>query len=117
MLAPTRKGLKILGAELTVERNSNLVTTRVINPMQANIIRDIRDIVHRMPRIRLDIQRTRTLRPLIGDVIDSLLQCASQDLHDAMGIGMVVDGGPFPGVPDEEELGYWVRLMIAAGYV
>jgi hypothetical protein len=33
-----------------------------------------------------------------------------------MGIGMVVDGGAFPGVPDEEELGYWVRLMITTGY-
>jgi hypothetical protein len=33
-----------------------------------------------------------------------------------MGIGMVVDRGAFPGVPDEEELGYWVRLMITTGY-
>jgi hypothetical protein len=56
-----------------------------------------------MSGIRLDFQRTTKIT-LIGDVVDSLLECASENLHDAVCIGVVVDGRAFPGVPYEEEL-------------
>lgn len=38
-------------------------------------------------------------------MVDRFGQFASQNLHDAMGIGMVVDGGAFAWIPYQQQLG------------
>lgn len=89
---------------LTVKRHSDLVTTRVVDPMESDIIGDIRHVVHGVFLIRCDFQWTM-IRLLIRDAVYGLLKCACEDLHDTVGIGVVMDGRTFPGIPDEEELG------------
>ena len=37
-------------------------------------------------------------------MIDCFLELAGEDLHDAVGVGVVVDRGALSGIPDEEEL-------------
>lgn len=60
---------------LTVERNSDLVTTRVVDTVESDIIGDIRHVVHGVSFIRCDFQRT-VIRVLIRDAVYGFLECA-----------------------------------------
>lgn len=41
---------------------------------------------------------------LAGPSVERFAQAAFEDFHDAVGVGVVVDGGGFAGGPDEDEL-------------
>lgn len=90
--------------QLTMQGNSNLTAAGIVDTVKADVIGDVGNPIHAVRLGRLDTQRLGPARFLLWGVIDCLMQLSSQDLHDAVGIGMIVDGGAFPRVPYEEKL-------------
>lgn len=114
-----------------MQRNGEPIAARIVDTMKADIIGDVGHPIHAVRLGRLDFQRLGFSRPILWVVIDCFMQLPGQDLHDAVGIGVVVDGRAFPGVPYKEKLwqsawnsmGTWhvsdgrahnVRLMVDA---
>lgn len=87
-----------------MQRYRNLVGAWVMNPMQANIVGDISHIVGLMSAFGFNHQRAGLCGLLVWGFIDCLDQLASEDFHDAMSVGMVVDRGALVGIPHEKKL-------------
>lgn len=75
-----------------MQRNGELTAARIVDTMKADIIGDVGHPIHAVGLGRLDAQRLGFSRAILWVVVDCLVQLPGQDLHDAVGIGVVVDG-------------------------
>lgn len=87
-----------------MQRNCDLAAAGIVDAMKADVVGNVGNPIHAVSLGRLDTQRLGFTRVLLWGVIDFFVQLSSQDLHDAVGIGVVVDGRAFPRVPYEEKL-------------
>lgn len=70
--------------------------------MQPDIITYVRHLVDSECANGLFLQRLRSRGVILMRLVDRLGQAASQYLHDAMSVCMIVDWRAFPGVPYEQ---------------
>lgn len=89
---------------LTVQRDSDLVVTGVMNPVKANVIGDVGHFIHPQGCGGLDCQRLGFSGFVFWGMVDGFVQLSSQNLHNAVGVGVVVDGRTLSRVPYQKKL-------------
>lgn len=75
-----------------------------MNPVKTNIISDVGDFVHPQSCSGLDSQRLGFPWFVFRGMVDGFVQLSGQDLHNAVSIGMVVNGRTLSRVPHEKKL-------------
>lgn len=86
-----------------MKRDGYTVVARVMNPVKTNVVGDVSDFVHPKCLRRLDREWLRFCTCFWG-VVHRFVELSRQDLHDAMGIGMVVNRRALARVPDQKQL-------------
>lgn len=90
--------------QLTVQRNSNLIFLWVHDPMQTDLVTDIRNFVSLVRCLLLDRQRGIMAPFGVWRVVYHFIQFSPENLHDAVRISVIMDGRAFLRVPDQNQL-------------
>lgn len=87
-----------------MQRDSDLIAAGIVDPMETDIIGDVGYPIHSVGFGRFDTQRLGFPWFIFWGVVDCFVQFPSQNFHDAVGVGVVVDRRSFARVPYEEKL-------------
>jgi hypothetical protein len=71
--------------------------------VEADLIRDVGNLVRVVNSLFLDLQRMDRGITTFRLVVDGFGKVASENFHDTVGIGMIVDQAAFARVPDDED--------------
>ena len=89
---------------LTVQRHGRLFGIRIRHTVQADLIRDISDLVGQVCGFFGDLKWLAGGLMTLRLMIDGLGEIALEYFHDTVGVGMVVNEGTFARIPNDQEL-------------
>lgn len=99
-----KDGTAILGGpgrSVEMQRDGDLGFAGVLDSMQTNLVGHVGHLLFGSNRLLDDLHGT--LDTLLGPLVESLDEISLEDLHDAMGVGVVMDARALSGVPHQQQ--------------
>ncbi|AOW07005.1 uncharacterized protein YALI1_F15367g [Yarrowia lipolytica] len=89
------------GRGVKMQRDSHLGFAGVFDSMQADFVGHVGHLLLGSNRLLDDLHGA--LDTFLGPLVESLHQVALEDLHDAVGVGVVMDARALSGVPNQQK--------------